>query len=430
MSKKYNHTLVGEEIFVHVIKADDVRPADSNGKSDPYVVVSWVGSNSDTHKKTKVKKKTLNPVWDEKLMLRLHAEYTVLNVSVFDRDLIGRDDFLGQVELPVMLMIDNAQTGSTITLPLVPRENMSDKIKERVTGEITLGFELHSSLLVEAGLFEVLTSVSSLRPSKIREIWRAYTKTDCLEEPLKDKKDVLKICTLHLPIVRKMVKVISEATGAAADYTWCRVDEATHLQIFDKNPFLEDHVHQLVLRVFDKDLDHALSLEEAVVAISKLQDKQERGKVAFEMMDKDGAGEVDRDTLLQFHKASFTIFTKSLECSLLNTFTRVIGAEGGEAVATACECWASYNEWPELATDLFLEHVDLDKRGAVSQQEFLSWYSDPSQRHYFYVELKAKQKDLFDTINRDMYDKLQKYPLSWELLRHINQAYHSATRYA
>ena len=52
-------------IIFTVVEAKALLGKDKNGKSDPYAVV-YCGSKK---KKTKVKKKSLNPVWDETFVL-------------------------------------------------------------------------------------------------------------------------------------------------------------------------------------------------------------------------------------------------------------------------------------------------------------------------------------------------------------------------
>ena len=94
---------------VRVLHARGVKVCDITS-SDPYVVLS-VGKIS---KKTKTKKKTLDPIWDEIHSLPYVSFYSFiflvslisfnrwpegedLSVDVYDQDRLSRDDFLGQV---------------------------------------------------------------------------------------------------------------------------------------------------------------------------------------------------------------------------------------------------------------------------------------------------------------------------------------------
>lgn len=74
--------------------------ADPNGKSDPYCVVV-LGAQK---KETPVIKKTLNPVWNEKLSFNIDpSRKEKLTITVFDWDRVSEDDLLGHVDLDVQI---------------------------------------------------------------------------------------------------------------------------------------------------------------------------------------------------------------------------------------------------------------------------------------------------------------------------------------
>ena len=70
--------------------------ADVNGKSDPYATFT-LGQNTV---KSKVKSNTLNPNWNEELELPVTlAQDHILEVHVFDKDVIGKSDSLGVAKI-------------------------------------------------------------------------------------------------------------------------------------------------------------------------------------------------------------------------------------------------------------------------------------------------------------------------------------------
>ncbi|XP_068509715.1 rasGAP-activating-like protein 1 isoform X10 [Anas acuta] len=84
----------------HLIGARDLAPRDPSGTSDPFARVSCCGHTQETA----VIKKTRFPRWDEVLEFELaegELGDTVLSVEVWDWDMVGKNDFLGRVELPV-----------------------------------------------------------------------------------------------------------------------------------------------------------------------------------------------------------------------------------------------------------------------------------------------------------------------------------------
>jgi len=84
--------------FVNILRADGLKSADFGGKSDPYVVCGIPGKPKTTFR-TKVKMKTVNPVWEEEDELIGYEEGDNIEFTVFDYDRIGADDPLGNVTL-------------------------------------------------------------------------------------------------------------------------------------------------------------------------------------------------------------------------------------------------------------------------------------------------------------------------------------------
>ncbi|XP_073930735.1 fer-1-like protein 4 isoform X1 [Castor canadensis] len=85
-------------VRVYVVKATNLAPADPNGKADPYVVVSAGKERQDT--KERYIPKQLNPIFGEvlELSVSLPAE-PELTVAVFDHDLVGSDDLIGETHI-------------------------------------------------------------------------------------------------------------------------------------------------------------------------------------------------------------------------------------------------------------------------------------------------------------------------------------------
>jgi hypothetical protein len=94
-----------EKLHIHVNRARDLAAADSNGFSDPYVKTYLLPDHSKSSKrKTGVQRKTLNPVFNETLEYSVsESELSSRTVwlSVWDWDRFGRNQFLGEVRLPL-----------------------------------------------------------------------------------------------------------------------------------------------------------------------------------------------------------------------------------------------------------------------------------------------------------------------------------------
>lgn len=105
-------------IAITLVSGQNLMSADANGLSDPYVKLR-LGAQEV---KSKIVKKSLNPVWNEKLMLCVPSFGSVLELAVFDWDKMTHDDKLGtgQVTITpdmevapvdVQVKLDNAKSG-------------------------------------------------------------------------------------------------------------------------------------------------------------------------------------------------------------------------------------------------------------------------------------------------------------------------------
>ncbi|KAM9970779.1 hypothetical protein ACTFIR_002643 [Dictyostelium discoideum] len=86
------------------IGSGTAKSTDSNGLSDPFVIIWSVDAEGQPDKslfKSKVCKKTLTPNWDEKGILKLKESYKSLIVELWDHDLLTANDFIGRARINV-----------------------------------------------------------------------------------------------------------------------------------------------------------------------------------------------------------------------------------------------------------------------------------------------------------------------------------------
>jgi len=115
----YNSTTSSLDIIIKQCK--DLAPVDTKrNRSDPYVKVYLLPDRSKGGKrKTKVKKHTLNPVFEEilKFMMPLsEVERRTMWVSVWHSDMFGRNDFLGEVMMPMQGQVFDDPSSKWFTL--------------------------------------------------------------------------------------------------------------------------------------------------------------------------------------------------------------------------------------------------------------------------------------------------------------------------
>ncbi|XP_059188208.1 synaptotagmin-like protein 2 [Centropristis striata] len=92
------------EFHIFVVECQDLAAVDpKRGRSDPYVKSYLFPDKANLGKrKTSVKKKTLNPTFNEILRYRVRMEYLrtqTLILSVWHNDTFGRNSFLGEVDV-------------------------------------------------------------------------------------------------------------------------------------------------------------------------------------------------------------------------------------------------------------------------------------------------------------------------------------------
>ncbi|XP_048874772.1 E3 ubiquitin-protein ligase NEDD4-like isoform X12 [Brienomyrus brachyistius] len=89
---------------VKVIAGIELAKKDIIGASDPYVKLSLYVADENRELalvQTKTIKKTLNPKWNEEFYFRVCPRNHRLLFEVFDENRLTRDDFLGQVDVPL-----------------------------------------------------------------------------------------------------------------------------------------------------------------------------------------------------------------------------------------------------------------------------------------------------------------------------------------
>ncbi|KAL6043095.1 E3 ubiquitin-protein ligase [Balamuthia mandrillaris] len=123
-------------LYVTVVEARGLRAGDSNGSSDPYVKLVFNASFMQESKqltwtlfffffqrlmdgqglhmkgnsyKTAVKKKTLNPVWNQSWEFDCNYKLSFLEFRVYDHDVFSKDDELGYVYVPVDHLLDQQE---------------------------------------------------------------------------------------------------------------------------------------------------------------------------------------------------------------------------------------------------------------------------------------------------------------------------------
>ncbi|KAM7526889.1 hypothetical protein LguiA_016791 [Lonicera macranthoides] len=123
-------------LHVNVVRAMKLLKMDLLGTSDPYVKLSLSGERLPA-KKTTIKKKNLNPEWNENFKLIVkEPQSQLLHINVYDWDKVGGHDMLGIQVVPLKLLTPNET--KEFTLDLVRNTNTSDPQNKKQRGQIVV----------------------------------------------------------------------------------------------------------------------------------------------------------------------------------------------------------------------------------------------------------------------------------------------------
>nr|XP_014352772.1 PREDICTED: double C2-like domain-containing protein beta [Latimeria chalumnae] len=104
-----------------IYRAKGLKPMDSNGLADPYVKMHLLPGASKANKlRTKTLRNTLNPTWNETLtyygITNEDMVRKTLRLCVCDEDKFGRNEFIGEIRIPLKKLIPNQTKNFNICL--------------------------------------------------------------------------------------------------------------------------------------------------------------------------------------------------------------------------------------------------------------------------------------------------------------------------
>ncbi|XP_015247647.1 PREDICTED: otoferlin-like [Cyprinodon variegatus] len=93
-----NNDPINVLVRIYVVRATDLHPADINGKADPYIAIK-LGKTEIKDKENYISKQ-LNPLFGKSFDVEVTFPMdSTLTVSIYDWDLVGTDDLIGETKL-------------------------------------------------------------------------------------------------------------------------------------------------------------------------------------------------------------------------------------------------------------------------------------------------------------------------------------------
>ena len=154
-----NHSRTPAVLYITVIRAKDLLAADRGGTSDPYVRLH-IGEDVRGAKRSKIRRKTLNPEFQQSFKFRLDADQRQedLTIECFDYDMLGSDDSLGKVLLSVDMLRTNEEVVDWFKL----------RQDEGSVGEIELRYRLVERTATQLDAEEDMLKPGTLTLSVVR----------------------------------------------------------------------------------------------------------------------------------------------------------------------------------------------------------------------------------------------------------------------
>ena len=133
---KSTSTTQHQVLHIRVLQADQLKKVDTIGWADPYVLIYANGTKIG---KTKIKKNSKAPIWNETFDVDIHHGHVDLSFKVFDWNAVAKHTFLG------MVSIDANEAGAhydrhNIKFDLQKDPSLKEKKNRHVQGNLYLSF--------------------------------------------------------------------------------------------------------------------------------------------------------------------------------------------------------------------------------------------------------------------------------------------------
>eukprot|EP01090_Pellita_catalonica_P020395 TRINITY_DN7278_c0_g1_i1.p1 TRINITY_DN7278_c0_g1~~TRINITY_DN7278_c0_g1_i1.p1 ORF type:complete len:430 (+),score=67.86 TRINITY_DN7278_c0_g1_i1:32-1291(+) len=380
-------------LSLSIISGTDLVSRDRNGFSDPYVIVKWGGKAE----KSVVKKKTLNPVWNELFVfpervskedIQRHdsREYKV-EIQVWDWNKLGSDDFMGQLELDTqsLLKVDDEVTAD---YPLATR-NSKDKVKVTGTLKITLS---SSDISIPAKILEKCQETTKFSADKISDIWKVFA------AGTEEKK------IRHASRLVTLVEKCGMSRAALTTFSEkSQLDDSTLKGM--KSADIQTDIGKMLFRGMDENCDGILEWSEFISGLNSISGGDAKGKalILFRAKDLNHDGSLDKeevdamfDFALRCLRAKVQVEVDAIKTKLTAAGFRC--ADLTALVESVERIWTKLTFEKSTMRGILFNYADANNDGQITQEEYLQWALDEAVQKKYRVDINTALSPLADRI--------------------------------
>jgi Ca2+-binding EF-hand superfamily protein len=385
-------------IVVIIESAKDLRAADLNGKSDPYVVYDWAERpRTKRTSKTHVIEKNLNPTWHHTghLSYSNPKDTNVIEFDVWDKDIIGKHDFLGYASIDIGKALEASKEPSQkFVLTLRPRPETKKKTAEKIKGTLVVTLKFPETLLIDEKELAQLGKVSKFGNDLLASIIVNYKKV-AGSQGVSGKQQIMSLARdAHV------IDLLIELSGNTEAKN---IDSRLKDKVFS-DPAMEELFYTQILNMFDVNRDGNITLEEFVQGLSTLTHgtRDEKAALHFAVADDNGDGELTLDEVIKLQKGVFSAAKIGFKVGfneggkeLIKPLGPLTQAEFNELLNMLLAIF-DLSEIAEFAAQQIFASQDKDKNGKISKEEYIAWYCNDAERARIQQLITEKAKPIIE----------------------------------
>eukprot|EP00013_Stygamoeba_regulata_P027698 CAMPEP_0177658384 /NCGR_PEP_ID=MMETSP0447-20121125/16772_1 /TAXON_ID=0 /ORGANISM="Stygamoeba regulata, Strain BSH-02190019" /LENGTH=557 /DNA_ID=CAMNT_0019162967 /DNA_START=76 /DNA_END=1749 /DNA_ORIENTATION=+ len=246
-------------VGVHLVGCTNLPKMDVVGKSDPYVLMWFTDGDKQVGKRVewKVKKKTLNPVWNETRLdfglpqADLERTKPSLHLEVWDHDFGSKDDNISKMDIPY----SDLPFGDCAEVKLVGKHcHKNSAIQFCVVKNHIEGCEKHGKVLQDVFFLKLIGSMNVPKIDKMSESDPFVVARLVKEMNKKDQPPLEGTSVVSWPVkndcpcpVWNTCRSFTEASVACLT----AMDAVVHLELWDSNVGKDEKIGSAFVRVTD-----------------------------------------------------------------------------------------------------------------------------------------------------------------------------------